>query len=98
MRFPDGELAETRPGSAKPASRNQKSSSRETSGLVCGAALRVALRGRFFVDIDMREGPGDLGGSRGLMSAKISWKTGPNISSQTALSYPEKEKMVTERP
>ena len=33
-------------------------------------------------------GPGDLGGgSRGSVSAENQWKTGPNISSQTAFKY-----------
>ena len=37
----------------------------------------------------MRAGPRRSGGSRGSISADISGKTGPKISSQTAFKYPD---------
>ena len=33
-------------------------------------------------------GPGDLGGSRGSISAEISWKNGPKVSGQAAFRHP----------
>ena len=50
--------------------------------LVCGADCSCILM--------CRAGPGDLEGSRGLISAQNPWKTGPKISSQTAFRHPAK--------
>ena len=50
--------------------------------LVCGADFSCCK-------LMCGPGPGDLGGSRGSVSAKISGKTAPKLSSQTAFRYPE---------
>ena len=96
LRFPGRNVAESRSGSAKPSPRSQK----DVPGIGCLKAVRRVFFARhhsalelvYGADFSWRlicgAGPGDLGGSRGSISAKVLGKTGPKISSQTAFRYP----------